>query len=270
MRRLVAVRLGLALGIILTVLAGCASRLDERQVRTRLADELRLPADRVRVISISADAQPIAALEYDGVPFAVRFRRQGRAWVMDAVRQGDRWEPADGARAHLGRDLAEQAHARWLAGVMPRYARTLRLMTGWATILANVCAALPASQNEFLDLQEAWHRKLFRSRGTEFHDRDLFTRDAWLVPLRSSFAAARVEARSSGEDRRMDTPDDVRLVFDRTRIRGQYDLCLPHYTVPSFVVEAGERPDAPAQWNIADLLPALRKGHVLEVVEAKR
>ncbi len=269
MRERVAVRFTGALGIILT-LAACSSRLDEQKIRARLVEQLRLPNDQLRVISISPDAQPIAALQYDGVAFAVRFRRQDRVWVIDAVRQDDRWEPAGSALPHLARDLSEKARARWLADVMPRYARTLRLLTGWATILANVCTAMPPSQKEFLDLHEAWHRKLFRNRGTEYHDADLFVRHRWLVPLRSSFAADRVEARSSGEDRRMDTPDDVRLVFDRTLIRGQYDLCLPHYTVPSFVVEAGDRPDAPAQWNISDLLPALRKGHVLEVVEAKR
>jgi hypothetical protein len=40
--------------------------------------------------------------------------------------------------------------------------------------------------------------------------------------------------------------------------------------MPAVVAEALGRSDAPAQWNCADLVSALKKGEMLDLVQASR
>ncbi len=272
MGKLVPVRFILAFGLLVLVFSGCARRLDEQQVRARLTGQVKLQNDRLRVVSLSAAPLPVARLEYGGVPFEVRFRRQEGVWVIEAVRQDDRWEAAEHAVPVLAHQLEEKSQARWVADAMPRYARTLKLLTGWADLLSNACgsAGLPTSRKALLDLHGQWHRVLFPNRGTEFHNADLFVRDAWLRPLRTSLATLRADVQSSGADARMDTADDVRMVFEQRPIRAGINACMPHYTLPAFVADALGRPDAPQQWNCSDLVSALKRGQALDVVEASR
>jgi hypothetical protein len=68
----------------------------------------------------------------------------------------------------------------------------------------------------------------------------------------------------------MDTPDDVHLVNARTPVRSGINACMPHYTMPTFVADALGRAAAPAQWNCADLLSALKNGEMLDLVQAVR
>jgi hypothetical protein len=259
----------LALGI--SFAWACAPRLDEQQVRARLVEQLQLQNDQLRIVSITSDTLPVATVEYGGVGARVRFRHQNRVWVIDAVGQDGGWQPADRALPVFARQLTEKAHAKWIGDVMPRYARTLKLLVGWTELLSSNCwLGLPTSQTSLLNLHANWHRTLFPNRGGEFHNADLFLRDAWWKPFRLTLTVARVEVQSSGADGRMDTPDDVRLVYTRAHVRRDVEVCLPHYTMPTFVVDALGRADAPAQWNCADLLSALKKGELLDLVQAQR
>ena len=268
MVRHIAGPLVLALAFILTA---CAPSLDERQVRARLVDQLQLQPNQLRIVSIVGDAQPVATVEYGGVRSGIRFRRQDGVWVIDAVEQDGRWEPAERAVPVLTRRLNEQARARWIEDVMPRYARTLKLLVGWTQMLSEGCSdGLPTSQNALLTLHATWHRALFPGRGGEFHNADLFVRDAWWKPLRLTLTAPRVEVQSGGADNRMDTPDDLRLVYLRTPVRPGVTACLPHYTVPASVAEALSRADAPARWNCADLLSSMKKAEMIDLVQANR
>jgi hypothetical protein len=214
MIRRVAVRLIPVIAIIVgAAQLACAPRLEEAQVRARLVDQLRLSKDELRVVSIDSAAQPVATIEYAGIRAGVRFRRQDGVWVIDAVEQEGRFEPADRAVPVLARRLSEKAHARWIESVMPRYARTLKLLIGWTDLLATDCSSgLPTSQTALVNLHAVWHRVLFPNRGGEFHNMDLFLRDAWWKPFRVTLTARRVEVQSSGADGQMDTPDDAHPV----------------------------------------------------------
>jgi hypothetical protein len=272
MIRRVAVRLIPVIAIIVgAAQLACAPRLEEAQVRARLVDQLRLSKDELRVVSIDSAAQPVATIEYAGIRAGVRFRRQDGVWVIDAVEQEGRFEPADRAVPVLARRLSEKAHARWIESVMPRYARTLKLLIGWTDLLATDCSSgLPTSQTALVNLHAVWHRVLFPNRGGEFHNMDLFLRDAWWKPFRVTLTARRVEVQSSGADGQMDTPDDLRMTYARTPIRSGVTACLPHYTLPAAVVEALSRPDAPTAWNCAELLSSLRRNEMLDVAQAGR
>jgi hypothetical protein len=270
----VAVRVILAFGVIILAAAewACAPRLDEQQVRTRLVDQLQLKDAQLGVRSISRDALPVASIDYGGAAANIRFRYQDGVWVIEAVERDGRWEPADRAVPVLARELTAKAHARQIAEVMPRYARTLKLLVGWSTLLTADCGSgLPTSRAALLTLHATWHRTLFVSRGGEFtgefHDADLFLRDAWWKPLRVTFSAARVDVQSSGADGRMDTPDDVRLAYTRLHIRAGINACTAHYTMPATAAEALGRSDAPPAWNCADLLVALKRSEQLDLVE---
>ncbi len=268
-----AVRLILALALIPCFAAhwACAPRLDEQQVRTRLVDQLRLQNDRLSVKSITDGALPVAGIDYGGAVANIRFRRQDGVWVIDAVGRDGGWEPADRAVPNLARQLTEKAEALRVAEMMPRYARTLRLLTGWSTLLSADCeSGLPGSQQALLYLHGAWHRTLFVNRGTEYHSADLFQRDAWLKPLRVTYSATRIDVRSSGEDRKLDTPDDMSLAYTRSPVRPGVSLCLPQYTIPASTAEALGRPDAPAAWNCSDLMEALKRSGRLELVADRR
>lgn len=268
MVRRIAGPLVLALGFIL---AACAPSLDEPQVRARLVEQLQIQPDQLRIVSITSDAQPVATVEYGGIRSGIRFRRQEGVWVIDAVEQDGRWEPAERAVPVLTRRLNEQARARWIEDVVPRYARTLKLLIGWTQLLSEGCSAgLPTSQTALLNLHASWHRALFPGRGGEFHNADLFIRDAWWKPFRLALTVTRVEVQSGGADSRMDTPDDVRLVYAQTPVRPGVNACLPHYAVPAPVAEALGRADAPAQWNCADLLSSLKKAEMIDLVQASR
>jgi hypothetical protein len=273
MARPVAVRIIFALGIIFLTAAdwACAPRLDEQQARTRLVDQLQLQDDQLRIRSITRDALPVASIDYGGAVANLRFRRQEGVWVIEAVERDGRWEPADRAVQVLRQELTAKAHARQMAEVMPRYARTLKLLVGWSTLLTADCGSgLPTSQAALLNLHAIWHRTLFVSRGGElsgeFHNGDLFLRDAWRKLLHVTFSAARVDVQSSGADGRMDTPDDVRLAYTQTPIRPSVTACTAHYAMPATVADALGRSDAPPAWNCADLLTALKRSELLELV----
>ena len=256
---------------ILVVLTACAPSLDAPQVRARLVEQLQLQPERLHIVSISNDTQPVAVVEYGGVRSGIKFRRQEGVWVIDAVEQDGRWESAERAVPVLTRRLNEQARVRWMEDVMPRYARTLKLLVGWTQMLSEGCAAgLPTSQTALLTLHATWHRTLFPGRGGEFHNADLFIRDGWWKPFRLVFTPARLEVQSGGADGHLDTTDDVRLVFTRTPLRPGITSCLPHYTAPAPVAEALGRADAPAQWNCADLLSSLKKGELIDLVQVSR
>jgi hypothetical protein len=269
MEKRVAVRFILAIGLILFVSVhwGCAPRLDEQQVRTRLVEQLQLRNDQLRIRSITRDARPVASVDYGGAVANLRFRYQDGVWVIDAVERQGRWESPDQGLRGLARELTAKARALQVAEVMPRYARTLKLLTGWATLLTADCGAgLPLSQAALLNLHGTWHRTLFANRGGEFHNADLFLRDAWWKMLHVTFSVTRVDVQSSGYDARMDTPDDLRLTYTRSHLRPGVDVCMPHYTLPEFVAEALGRNDAPAAWNCEDLIAALKRSGQLELV----
>jgi hypothetical protein len=248
--------------------SACAPRLDEQQVRVRLLDQLHIRSDLLTIRSISAGDLPVAAIDYGGVEAQVRFRRQDGVWVVDAVGEGGRWDPADRAARAFGERLTEQARVRWLHEVMPRYARTLRLFVGWSELLDRACGpGLPASQGALLDLHAAWHRTLFPHRGTEFHNTDLFERDGWRRSLRASLSSTQVEVVSAGPDGKMDTSDDVRMTYARTP-RGATVVCGARYAIPDFAADALGRADAPTAWNCADMLEAFRQGEMLDVMHA--
>ncbi len=264
MRKQAAVRIILVAGLILS--SACAPRLDEEQARARIVQGLHLQNDQLRVRSITRDSQPIVSIDYGGAAAKLRFRYQDGVWVVDAVERDGRWEPADQGLRTLERELPEKARALQMAELMPRYARTLRLLTGWSTLLSAACdEALPSSQGVLMDLHAATHRSLFKNRGGEFHDADLFVRDAWWKALHVSFATERVDVQSSGADGRMDTADDLKLTYTRTLVRQGIHLCLPHFTMPAWVADALGRPDAPKEWNCEDLMNALKKSGQLEL-----
>ncbi len=260
----------LALAPVFVLVLACAPRLGDQQVRARLVEQLNLRADLLTIRSIAEGDLPVAAIDYGGVAAEVRFRRQDGVWVIDAVGQGGRWEPADRAVQVLGQRLAEQARARWLNDAMPRYARTLRLFVGWSELLDRACGSgLPVSETALYDLHATWHRILFPNRGTEFHNTDLFERDAWRRPVRTSLSRTRTEVTSAGVDGKMDTPDDLRIVYSQASRGGGVTACGARYAIPDFVVEAVGRADAPADWNCADMLRAFRQGQMLDVVPAR-
>ncbi len=249
----------------------CSPRLDEQQVRARLVDQLHLQGDQLRVVSITADAQPVVAIDYGGVAARIRFHRQDGVWVIDAVEQNASWQPADRAVPVLAKQLSERAHAHWLEEAMPRYARTLKLLIGWTDLISTGQSGFgfPTSQASLATLHAAYHRALFPNRGAEFHNLDLFIRDAWWRPFRTKLSVKLVEVVSSGADLRMDTADDMRLVISYEQ-RGPVAYIMPHYTLPDLVAEALGRADAPPSWNCSDLLSALKKGEQLDLVEASK
>jgi len=272
MSKRVAVRIVLALGIIFAAVHwACAPRLDEPQVRTRLVGQLQLSNDQLHVRSITRDPHPVATVDYGGAVAKLRFRYQDGVWVIDAVEREGRWDSADSALHVLAHELTVKARALQVAEIMPRYARTLRLLTGWATLLtANCETGLPVSQAALLDLHSAGHRKLFENRGGEYHNADLFLRDAWWKMLHVSYSPRRVDVQSSGADGRMDTPDDLKMTYTVSHVRAGVELCLPHYTVPVFAAEALGRQDAPNAWNCADLMFALKRSEQLELIADQR
>jgi hypothetical protein len=97
------------LSIALAASAACVPRLDERQGIDRLSTELGLPAAGPHVRTISRDSLPVATVEYSGAAVSIRFRRHDGTWVVDAVENGNGWEPAEAALAGLGHMLVEQA-----------------------------------------------------------------------------------------------------------------------------------------------------------------
>ncbi len=255
--------------VLLLAEAACTSRLDEQQVRARLLEQSNLRGDLLTIRSISSADLPVAVIDYGGVETQVRFRRQDGVWVIDAVGEAGRMEPADRAARALGERLAEKAHARWLADVMPRYARTLKLLVGWSDLLAQACGTgLPVSNLALFDLHATWHRTLFPNRGTEFHITDLFERDAWRRSLRTSMSFSRIEVVSAGPDATLGTPDDMRMVYERTVRGGGMTVCGAHYVLPEFVVDALGRADAPPDWNCSDMLQAFKQARILDVVKA--
>ena len=272
MAKHVAVRSILALGIIFAAIHwACAPRLDEQQVRTRLVEQIQLRSDQLRIRSITRDAQPVASVDYGGAVAKLRFRYQNGVWVIDAVEREGRWESADSALGAFARELMEKARALQVAEAMPRYARTLKLLTGWATLLTADCVSgLPASQSALLNLHAAGHRTLFENRGGEYHNADLFLRDAWWKMLHVSYSPTRVDVQSSGADGRMDTPDDLKMTYTVSHVRAGIELCMPHYTMPASAAEALGRKDAPAAWNCADLMFALKRSEQLELIADQR
>ncbi len=272
MAKRVAGRFVLALGLIFCVFVhwACAPRLDEPQVRTRLVEQLQLRNDQLRIRSITRDARPVASVDYGGALANLRFRYQDGVWVIDAVERRGRWDSADQAPV-LARELTEKARALQIAEVMPRYARTLKLLTGWSTLLTADCGSgLPLSQAALLNLHATWHRALFVNRSGEFHNADLFLRDAWWKMLRLSFSATRADVQSSGYDARMDTADDLRLTYTRAHLRPGVDVCMPHYTLPAFAADALGRQDAPSGWNCVDLIEALKRSGQLELITERQ
>lgn len=265
-----ATRATLAVGFILLACAhwACAPRLDEPQVRTRLVERLQLHNDQLHVRSITREAQPVASIDYGGAPAKLRFRYQDGAWVIDAVEREGRWESADEALRDLSRDLPEQARALQMAEVMPRYARTLKVLAGWSSLLSAECGSgLPSSERALLDLHAVYHRSLFANRGgADLHNPEMFLRDAWWKLFHVGFSATRVDVQSSGGDGRMDTPDDLRLTYARTKVRGDVTVCMPRFTIPAAVADALGRDDAPAAWNCADLIRALKRSEQLALV----
>jgi hypothetical protein len=245
----------------------CASRLSEQDVTARLSTGLNLPAADIHVRSISEDTMPVARIDYRGAVADVRFRRQDRTWVVDAVASGSGWQPAEKALPVLARDLVQTARARWTGEVMPRYAATVKLLVGWSELLTESCGrGFPASEAALLDLHAEWHRTLFPNRGVAFHNSDLFHRDAWQRLMRTEFAPSRVVVVSAGADGKFDTADDVRLSYARTTRAGGATDCEPHYTIPGFVADALGRPDAPSQWNCSDMLAAFKQARMLDIV----
>lgn len=248
--------------------SACAPRLDEQQIRARLVEQLQLQNDQLRVLAIGREEWPVVAIDYAGARAAIRFRRQDSVWVIEAVGQDGRWESADRAVPVLARQLTAKARAKWIESAMPRYARTLKLLIGWTDLLSTDCSALPTSQKALVTLHAVWHRALFPNRGGEFHNFDLFIRDAWWKPFRLTLTADRVAVESGGADNRLDTPDDVDLVFTRKPIRA--DACGPRYTLPAFVAGTLSRADAPNEWNCAELLSTLKKAEMLELVADRK
>ncbi len=259
------------LGMIIAALSlpGCARHLEERQVRARLVDQLHLQNDQLRIRAVSGGDPAVAALEYGGVVASVRFRYRDGVWVIEAVNLDGRWEPGDREIARFAQDLGARARARETADVMPRYARTLKLLVAWSTLLSTDCGSLPASRTALLNLHAMWHRTLFVTKGGEFagelHNGDLFFRDAWLRPMRVTYSYARLEVQSGGADGRFDTSDDVQMVYSRVPVKPGIELCGAHYTLPSGPAAAMTRPDAPATWNCASLIDGLKKANQLEL-----
>lgn len=257
----------LCLAPLLAVHLACAPRLEEQQVRTRLVKQVQLQNDLLKVGSITRDTLPVASIDYGGARANVRFRYQDSVWVIDAVERKGTWVPADRAVPGLAAELTAEARVRQTAEMMPRYARTLKLLVGWSALLSADCSeGLPLSQTALLNLHATWHRALFENKGTEFHSADLFLRDAWWKPLRLKFSATRTDVQSSGWDRVMDSPDDVRLVYTRSPVRAGINVCMPYFTMPAFAAEAIGRPDAPAASNSSDLMLALKRSGRLELV----
>lgn len=263
---LLVVILGLSLFVLVTA---CTPRLEEHQVRARLVEQLRVENNQLRIVAITRERTPVASIDYAGARADFRFRRQDGVWVIDAVGQGGRWEPAESAVPNVARELSEKARAKWVRSEMARYARTLRLLVGWTELLSTNCATLPTSQKALVDLHAAWHRALFRNRGGEFHSFDLFVRDAWWKPMRLSLKSERADVQSSGADGRMDTPDDVRLVFE-PRARANVTYCVPRYSMPELVADSLGDPSAPKEWNCAEIVKSLRTGEMLDVVADKK
>ncbi len=259
--------------VTMTILAlcqpACTPRLDEQQVRARLVEQLQLQADQLRVVTISSEELPIATIDYGGARAGIRFRRQDGVWVIDAVAQEGRWESADRALPVLASQLTARARAKRIESVMPRYARTLKLLVGWTELLSTDCGNLPTSQNALINLHAAWHRTLFPNRGGEFHNFDLFIRDAWWKPFRLTMTSTRVQVESGGADARLGTADDVQLVFTRKPV-GSVEYCAPRYTMPASVADALGSPDAPKEWNCSDLLTSLKTAEMLELVAERR
>ncbi len=260
--------LGLVILVLAALHAACSPRLDEQQVRLRLVTDLQLSDAQLRIRSITPGKMPVAAIDYGGAVARIQFRRQDDVWVIEAVERDGRWEPADRALPKLARELAAGARAAHMADVMPRYARTLKLLVGWSTLLGADCTTgLPTSQKALLGLHAMWHRTLFVSRpgefAGEFHNPDLFLRDAWWRPFALSFSASQVNVRSSGQDGRMDTADDVQLTYTRRSLGQGMNVCRPAYLMPADVVEVLGRTDAPPAWNCADLIGAFKQGGLL-------
>jgi hypothetical protein len=258
----------------MTILAllqpACAPRLEEPQVRARLVEQLQLQSDQLRVVSITKEQMPVATVEYAGARADIRFRRQDDVWVIDAVGQDGRWESADRAVPALARQLTARARAKWMETAMPRYARTLKLLVGWVELLSTDCGTLPLSQNALLTMHSAWHRMLFPNRGGEFHNFDLFIRDAWWKPFRLTLTADLVEVVSGGADGRVATSDDVALAFARKRLAANITTCGPRYTIPQFVADALGSTDAPTAWNCAELISSLRRAEMLDLVADRK
>jgi hypothetical protein len=271
MTRYPAVFLVVILGLTLFVLAtACTPRLDDRQVRARLVEQMHLENDQLHIVAITRERTPVASVDYAGTRADIRFRRQDGVWVIDAVGQGGRWEPADQAVPNLARELSARARAKWVQSEMARYARTFRLLVGWTELLSNSCPELPASQRALVDLHAARHRALFRNRGGEFHSFDLFVRDAWWKPMRLSLTSQRVDVQSSGADGRMDTPDDVHLTYEAKAVRPDVTYCVPHYSMPELVADSLGNPDSPKEWNCSEIVKSLKTAEMLELVSDRR
>jgi hypothetical protein len=268
--RRVAVRIILTFGFICLACAhwACAPRLDEQQVRTRLVDQLQLQNDRLHIQSITREPQPVASIDYGGAPAKLRFHFQDGVWVIDAVDRDGRWELADRALRELARELPARARALQMADVMPRYARTLKLLIGWSSLLSADCGpGLPSSQRALLDLHAIYHRTLFANKGgADLHNPDMFVRDAWWKMLHVTFSPTRVDVQSSGADGRVDTPDDMRLTYTRQHVREGINVCMPHFTLPAAAADELGRKDAPEPWNCEVLMAALKRSGQLELV----
>ncbi len=271
MNRVSAVLLVIVVVLITAIFQpACAPRLEEPQVRARLVGQLQLQSDQLRVVSITNERMPVATVQYAGARAEIRFRRQDGVWVIDAVAQDGRWESADRAVPRLAQQLTARARTKYDEAVMPRYARTLKLMVGWVELLGMDCSALPTSQNALVNLHAAWHRTLFPNRGGEFHNFDLFIRDAWWKPFRLTLTSDRTEVQSGGADGRLGTRDDVLLVVARKPAGGSADYCLPHYTIPAIVADALGNVDAPEEWNCSRLLASLKTADMLELVADRK
>jgi hypothetical protein len=121
-----------------------------------------------------------------------------------------------------------------------------------------------------VNLHATWHRTLFPNRGGEFHNFDLFIRDAWWKPFRLGLTADRIEVQSGGADGRLGTADDLQLVVSRKSARGSVEYCVPHYTIPAFVADTLGNADAPKEWNCSQLLASLKTADMLELVADRK
>ena len=247
-------------------LSACAPRLTADEAQADLALQLQLDGSRLTVRSVGDGPQPVVTIAYKDVPAAIRFHRESGLWAVDAFQEGTQWVPVRGRVAEFKRQLEARAQAKWTEQVMPRYAATLHLLVGWTQLLVQQCGeGYPASPRELLAVHSAWHRALFANRGGEFHNPDLFQRDAWWKMFRVSLKRDRVTVQSGGADGRLDTADDMELVAERGRLAGTASACWTHYRLPAFVIEALSTADAPAAWNQSKLIASLKAGEQLGV-----
>jgi hypothetical protein len=79
-----------------------------------------------------------------------------------------------------------------------------------------------------------------------------------------------VAVQSGGADARMDTADDLQLVFALKPARADVIYCVPRYTMPVIVADTLGNPGAPSEWNCAEIVKSLRTGEMLDLVADRK